>query len=145
MKKRNNLFANIENINGLTNEEISLLFLTPLVQTAWVCGAVSPREKQVIYTAAREESIDERHQFNDIIDEWLNYQPSQLFFEGCLALINNSLEQMTVKERNLKKAKILARCNQVASSAGTKSLMDIDHHISPQETHLLNRLREVLL
>lgn len=145
MKKRNSLFANIENINGLTNEEISLLFLTPLVQTAWVCGAVSPREKQVIYTAAREESIDERHQFNDIINEWLNYQPSQLFFEGCLALINNSLEQMTVKERSLKKAKILERCNQVASSAGTKSLMDINHHISPQETHLLNRLRDVLL
>lgn len=145
MKKRTQIFDNIESIENLTDEEISLLFLTPLVQTAWVCGGISPREKQVIFKAAREESIDERHQFNDIIDEWLSYQPSQFFFEECLSLINSSLEKMTVKERNTIKAKILQRCNQVAASAGGKSLMDINHHISPPETHLLNRLREVLL
>lgn len=145
MKKRNNVFTDVESIDELTEQEKSLLFLTPLIQTAWVCGGVSPREKQVIYKAAREESIDERHQFNDIIDEWLKYQPSQIFFDDCIALINNSLEKMTVKERNLLKTKILQRCNQVAASAGGKSLMDINHHISPNEEHLLNRLREVLI
>ena len=145
MKKRNNVFTDVESIDELTEQEKSLLFLTPLIQTAWVCGGVSPREKQVIYKAAREEAIDERHQFNDIIDEWLKYQPSQIFFDDCIALINNSLEKMTVKERNLLKTKILQRCNQVAASAGGKSLMDINHHISPNEEHLLNRLREVLI
>ncbi|MBX7170477.1 MAG: hypothetical protein K1X72_05925 [Pyrinomonadaceae bacterium] len=145
MKKRNNVFTDVESIDELSEQEKSLLFLTPLIQTAWVCGGVSPREKQVIYKAAREESIDERHQFNDIIDEWLKYQPSQIFFDDCIALINNSLEKMTVKERNLLKTKILQRCNQVAASAGGKSLMDINHHISPNEEHLLNRLREVLI
>lgn len=144
MKKRTKLFANIEEVGQLTDEEISLLFLTPLVQTAWVCGGISPREKHVIYKAAREESIDERHHFNDVIDEWLKYQPSQDFFDDCLALINDSLEKMTVKERNSLKSKILQRCNQVAASAGGKSLMDINHHISLQETHLLNKLREIL-
>lgn len=145
MKKRTEVFANRESIDELTEQEKSLLFLTPLIQTAWVCGGVSPREKQVIYKAAREEAIDERHQFNEIIDEWLKYQPSQTFFDECLALINNSLEKMTVKERNLLKTKILERCNHVAASAGGKSLMDINHHISPNEEHLLNRLREVLI
>lgn len=144
MKKRTKLFTDINEVEKLTDEEISLLFLTPLVQTAWVCSGVSPREKQVIFTAAREESIDERHEFNEIIDEWLKYQPSQQFFAGCLDLINDSLHKMTVKERNSVKTKILERCNQVAASAGGKSLMDINHHISPQETHLLNKLREVL-
>lgn len=145
MKKRTQIFANIDEIGKLSEEEISLLFLTPLVQTAWVCGGVSPREKQVIYKVAREESIDERHQFNDVIDEWLSYQPSQIFFEDCLQLINDSLQKMTVVNRNAVKTKILERCNRVAASAGGKSLMDINHHISPNEAHLLNRLREVLL
>lgn len=145
MKKRNKIFENINNIDDLNAEEISLLYLTPLVQTAWVCGGISPREKQVIFKAAREESIDERHHFNDVIDEWLVYQPSQIFFDDCLALINNSLNKLTVKERILVKSKILNRCDQVALSAGSKSLMDINHHISQDEKHLLNRLREVLL
>lgn len=145
MKKRLELFANLESIDNLTDEEKSLLFLTPLIQTAWVCGGVSPREKQVIFRAAREDSIDERHQFNEVIDEWLKYQPSQTFFDDCLGLINDSLEKMPVKERNTIKTKILERCNEVAASAGGKSLMDINHHISLNETHLLNRLREVLI
>lgn len=144
MKKRTVVFANLESIDDLTEEKKSLLFLTPLIQTAWVCGGVSPREKQIIFKSAREELIDERHQFNEVIDEWLTYQPSQIFFDDCLELINNSLEKMTVRERTSVKTKILERCNQVAASAGSKSLMDINHHISPNETHLLNRLREVL-
>lgn len=144
MKRRNTLFENTESIDILTEEERSLLFLMPLIQTAWACGAVSPREKQVIYTAAREESIDERHEFNNAIDEWLNYQPSQEFFEDCLLLISNHLKQMTVKDRKELKAKILSRCDKVAASAGGKSLMDTNHHISAEERHLLNRLREVL-
>jgi hypothetical protein len=144
MKKRTNLFLNTESTDALTNDEISLLYLMPLIQTAWVCGAVSPREKQVIFSAARLESIDERHEFNNVIDEFLSYQPSQAFFEKCLLLINSGFENMTVKERTKIKETILQRCNQVAASAGEKSPMDTNHAISPEESHLLNRLKEIL-
>jgi hypothetical protein len=144
MKRKTDLFTNVENVDELTQEELSLLYLIPLVQTAWACGAVSPREKQVIYQSARTEQIDEKHQFNDIIHEWLLYQPSQSFFDNCLFLINDSLEKMTVKERQALKTKILQRCNEVAASAGGKSLMDVNHHISDEEKHLLNRLKEFL-
>lgn len=144
MKRKTDLFANVEKVDELTKEELSLLYLTPLVQTAWACGAVSPREKQVIYQSARHEEIDEKHHFNDIIHEWLLYQPSQNFFDNCLFLINDSLEKMTVKERQALKTKILQRCSEVAASAGGKSLMDVNHHISDEERHLLNRLKEFL-
>ncbi|MCU0239763.1 MAG: hypothetical protein MUC29_10000 [Pyrinomonadaceae bacterium] len=144
MKRKTDLFTNVEKVDELTQEELSLLYLIPLVQTAWACGAVSPREKQVIYQSARTEQIDEKHQFNDIIHEWLLYQPSKSFFDNCLFLINDSLEKMTVKERQALKTKILQRCNEVAASAGGKSLMDINHHISDEEKHLLNRLKEFL-
>jgi hypothetical protein len=144
MKKRTNLFLNTESTDALTNDEISLLYLMPLIQTAWVCGAVSPREKQVIFSAARLEAIDELHEFNNAIDEFLIYQPSQSFFEKCLLLINSGFEKMTVKERTKIKTTILQRCRQVAESAGEKSPMDTNHTISPEETHLLNRFKELL-
>jgi hypothetical protein len=144
MKKRTDLFLNTESMDELTNDEISLLYLMPLIQMAWICGAVSPHEKQVIFLAARSEAIDELHEFNNVIDEFLIYQPSQTFFEKCLLLINTGFENMTVKERTKIKSTILQRCNQVAASAGEKSQMDTNHVISPEESHLLNRLKEIL-
>ena len=59
-----------EKINDFTNEqrrageldenEGKLLFLVPLVQVAWAHGAISPRERQLVFEAARAEGIDER-------------------------------------------------------------------------------------
>ncbi len=144
MKKRTNLFLNTESTDELTNDEISLLYLMPLIQMAWICGAVSPREKHVIFSAARLAAIDELHEFNNVIDEFLVYQPSRSFFEKCLLLINTRFENMTVKERTEAKAIILQRCRQVAESAGEKSSMDTNHVVSPEETHLLNRFKEIL-
>ncbi len=144
MKKRNELFQNVETVEELSDEELSLLFLIPLIQTAWVCKAVSPHEKHEIFTAAREEAIDARHEFNDVIDDFFKYQPSQNFFDHCLDLINESLEKMTVKDRTRLKAKLLKRCESVAASAGGRSLMDIDHRISRKEKQLLENLRAFL-
>lgn len=144
MKKRTRIFEDGESVDNLTEEEVSLLHLVPLIQTAWVCNAISKREKQIIYSAARKDSIDERHEFNDIIDEWLSYQPSQKFFDDCLLIISNSFQEMTVKERNSLKSKILGGCNEVAASAGGKSLMDVNHHVSLKEKKLLNKLTEFL-
>jgi hypothetical protein len=144
MKKRTNLYINAESIDELTTDEISLLYLMPLIQMAWVCGAISPHEKQVIFSSARSEGVDELHEFNNVIDEFLTYQPSQAFFEKCLELINSGLDDMTVKERSKIKATILQRCKKVAASAGDRSLMDVDHNISNEEVHLLNRFTEIL-
>lgn len=144
MKRKTELFRDIDAGGELAEEEASLLFLTPLIQTAWVCGAVSPREKQLIFEAAREDGIDERHRFNVVIDEWLSYQPSLQYFDHCLDLINISLDNRTVKERTALKRKMLDRCHKVASSAGDRSLMDVDHGISQVERHFLGRLTEIL-
>jgi hypothetical protein len=144
MKIQNRLFANIQSAFELNPAELSLLYLVPLVQMAWVCEAVSPREKQVIYNAARADLIDERHELNDVIDDFLTYQPGQSFFDECLDLIARSLKEMTVRERNAVRSKILDGCEKVAASAGEKSLMDVNHHISEQESELLKKFREVL-
>ena len=51
---------------------------------------------------------------------------------------------MTVKERVKKRDKLFERCRTVAASAGGKSLMDVNHHISTEEKELLTELEQML-
>jgi len=127
----------------LSEMEPAFLHLMPLVQIAWAHGAISPREKQKIFDAARADQIDERSALNDTLADLLKYQPSQSFFDDCLSLIAENLRQMTVRERIELREKILHRCREVAA-AGEKSLMDLNHHISPEELNLLGWFEEIL-
>ena len=147
MKYRENFFSNeSDNDNSSKNElhKKSMLFLVPLVQTAWAHGAVSPREKQVIFEAAREDGIDETHDFNTELDRWLIYQPSREFFDECLKQIESELRAMTVKKRGEKLEMLLRRCERVAASAGDKSRMDINHAVSVEEKNLLAAIKQTL-
>ncbi|HEX8286894.1 MAG TPA: hypothetical protein VF556_02805 [Pyrinomonadaceae bacterium] len=147
MKYRENFFnsdSTGDHFSTLESDKKSMLFLVPLVQTAWAHGAVSPREKQVIFEAAREEGIDEKHDFNSELDRWLVYQPSQEFFDDCLEQIENEMRAMTVKERGVKLEMLLRRCERVAASAGEKSRMDVNHAVSPEEKNLLAAIKQTL-
>ena len=124
----------------LSEAEMPLLFLVPLVETAWAHGAIARSEKQLIFTAAREEQIDEKHRLNDTLDELLVYQPGQQFFDDSLSLIKSELAAMTVKERESKSAKLIKRCRQIAAAAGGNSVMDVDKFTSPEEREVLARL-----
>ena len=124
----------------LNETEMPLLFLVPLVETAWAHGAIARNEKQLIFAAAREEEIDEKNRLNETLDELLIYQPGRQFFDACLALIKAELTTMTVAERERKSAKIINRCRQVAAAAGGNSTMDVDNFTSPEEREVLTRL-----
>jgi hypothetical protein len=123
----------------LSETEMPLLFLVPLVETAWAHGAIARSEKQLIFEAARVEQIDEKHFLNDALDELLTYQPGQLFFDDCLALIKSRLAAMTVKEREPKLAKIIKRCREIAAAAAGNSPMDLEKSTSPEEREVLTR------
>lgn len=128
----------------LSGAEMSLLFLVPLVETAWAHGAIARNEKHLIFTAAREELIDEKNQLNEALDELLVYQPGQQFFDDCLSLIKSELAAMTVKERDATGSKLINRCRQIAAAAGGNSVMDLDKSISPEERAVLARFASEL-
>ena len=142
MKITIEIFGNFE--RELNKQETVLLFICPLIQTAWECEAISPRERQVIFKSAREDGIDERSDLNNTLNDLLKNQPSQEFFEECLLEIKKRLLEMTVISRKALRARILSRCREVAESAGGKSLMDINHHISDRELDLLANIHDTL-
>jgi len=128
----------------LSAAEMQLLFLIPLVETAWAHGAIARNEKHLIFKAAREEQIDEKHFLNETLDELLVYQPGQQFFDDCLSLIKSELAAMTVKERGATRLKLVSRCRQIAAAAGGNSVMDLDKSVSPEEREVLARLASEL-
>ena len=144
MKRNYKPKKNYDLNSAFGENEMPLLFLVPLVQVAWAHGAISPRERQLIFEAARIEGIDGRDALNDVLADWLLNQPGQKFFNDCLQLINEKLTQMTVKERNQRKASILDYGKRVAAAAGGKSLMDINHDISEEEQATLNEISEMM-
>ena len=128
----------------LSAAEMPLLFLIPLIETAWAHGAIARNEKHLIFTAAREEQIDEKYFLNETLDELLVYQPGQEFFGECLSLIKSELAAMTVKEREKKRSKLISRCWQIAAAAGGNSVMDLDKSVSPEERDVLARIASEL-
>ena len=128
----------------LNEAEMPLLFLIPLVETAWAHGAIARNEKQLIFTAAREERIDEKHFLNETLDELLVYQPGQEFFGECLSLIKSRLAAMTVKDRESKRSKLVERCRKIAAAAGGNSTMDVNNFTSPEEREVLERFAREL-
>ena len=123
---------------------LQLLLLVPLVQTAWAHGAIARREKNLIFEAAREDEIDARSPLNDQLDYWLVYQPSRRFFVDCLDRIMALLQSMTVREREALKTKIINRCRRIAGSAGGNSSMDVSSFISPEEEETLAEIADML-
>lgn len=124
--------------------KLQLLFLVPLVQTAWAHGAIARREKNLIFDAAREDEVDARSPLNDQLDNWLVYQPSRQFFADCLEKIKTVLQLLTVREREELKTKIMNRCRRIAESAGGNSSMDVSSFISPEEEETLVEIAETL-
>jgi len=123
----------------LSDKEMPLLFLVPLIEIAWAHGAIARNEKYLIFTTAREENIDEKNPLNETIEELLLYQPGKQFFDNSLSLIKTELSLMTVKEREQKISQLIKRCRQVAEAAGGNSSMDIEKFTSDEEREVLTR------
>lgn len=135
----------MKNFNRQPEElENELLFLMPLVQTAWAHGAIAAREKHLIFEAAREDGIDERSSLNGHLDDYLVYQPGLNFFDECLSEIAGILQAMTVSERESLKSKIIKRCRNVADSAGGNSAMDVSAFTSAEERATLAQIGEAI-
>lgn len=128
----------------MTENELPLLFLVPLVQTAWAHDAISTREKRVIFDAARNEGVDERSPLNETLGDWLLYQPGKRFFDECLRLIEERLSQMTVKEREAVRKKLYKRCHVVAAASGDARRADVHHFVSREESQLLSDIAEAI-
>lgn len=99
---------------GYDQDTVSLLYLVPLVQVAWLDGSVNQAERNRIRVMAGLQGVRENLSANHKLTEWLDHRPSDEFFNGTACVIRMLLESLPENERKTRKEALIRRCREVA-------------------------------
>jgi hypothetical protein len=103
---------------GYTPETVMLLYLVPLIQTAWAEGSVSDKERDLIVQAARSRGIEAESPADLQLNRWLSQRPSEALFEKTLRAIHAILQARSPEERAASEHDLLSLCMAIASASG---------------------------
>jgi hypothetical protein len=103
---------------GYTPETVMLLYLVPVIQTAWAEGGVSEKERSLILKAARSRGIDEGTPCDQQLNMWLSKRPSDEMFEKTLRAIRTILQAQPAVEREESEKDLLSLATAIASASG---------------------------
>ena len=103
---------------GYTPETVMLLYLVPLIQTAWAEGGVSEKERSLIVKAARSRGIDEGTPCDQQLNMWLSKRPSDEMFEKTLRAIRTILQAQPAAAREASEKDLLSLASAIASASG---------------------------
>jgi hypothetical protein len=103
---------------GYTPETVMLLYLVPLIQTAWAEGSVSGKERALIVQAARSRGIEAGSPADAQLNLWLTERPSEQLFQRTLRVIGTILQARSAEERAASERDLLSLCTAIASASG---------------------------
>lgn len=126
---------------GYSRDTIFLLFLVPVIQVAWIDGAVTEKEREAIIEIARQRGMESDSPSESMLHDWLNNRPSEEFFDRTLSLIRNILETRPKVVRNIRGQTLAHYCNAVASASG--GFLGFGK-ISAAQKELINRIAKNL-
>jgi hypothetical protein len=122
---------------GFTAETIALLELAPLVEIAWADGAVSERQRHLIFQIATREVITEDTPAHDRLVAWLEQRPSDDVFDVSLAAIRAKLDSLEPEVHAMLHRRFVGDCTAVSLAADSALG---DHKISQEEGRVLARI-----
>jgi len=103
---------------GFNHETVRLLYLLPLVQTAWADNRVDPREMALIPDLSRERGILPGSPAERVLTEWLRKRPASELFGDGLELISEILCSRPAEVRRKTTKEIVELCARVAAASG---------------------------
>ena len=103
---------------GYTPETVALLYLVPLIQTAWAEGGVSEKERGLIVKAARSRGITEGAPSDQQLNMWLSQRPSDELFEKTLRAIRTILQAQPAEAREDSEKDLLSLATAIAAASG---------------------------
>ena len=133
---------------GYTHTTVILLHLVPLVELAWIDGAISCTERGHILALARERGITgNTHAYQQLM-AWLDQRPSAEFFEGTWRAIQATFESMAGNQRTAAKNALVETCTEFASascerSGWTSRICAAKRHLLKEIARRLDRESEV--
>jgi hypothetical protein len=103
---------------GYTPETVMMLYLVPVIQTAWAEGGVSPKERDLIVKAARSRGISEGTPCDQQLNMWLTTRPSDEMFEKSLRAIRTILQAQPESAREASETDLLSLATAIAGASG---------------------------
>jgi hypothetical protein len=103
---------------GYTPETVMMLYLVPVIQTAWAEGGVSQKERDLIVKAARSRGITEGTPCDQQLNMWLAVRPSDEMFEKSLRAIRTILQAQPETARDASEKDLLSLATAIASASG---------------------------
>jgi hypothetical protein len=122
---------------GFTAETIALLEFAPLVEIAWADGAVSDRQRDLIFRIATREAITKDTPARDHLAAWLEQRPSNNVFAVSLAAIRAKLDSLGPEVHAMLHRRFMGDCTAVALAADSALG---DNKISLDEGRVLARI-----
>jgi hypothetical protein len=103
---------------GYTPETVMMLYLVPVIQTAWAEGGISQKERDLIVKAARSRGIAEGTPCDQQLNLWLSTRPSDEMFEKSLRAIRTILQAQPENAREASEKDLLSLATAIASASG---------------------------
>ena len=103
---------------GYTPETVMMLYLVPVIQTAWAEGGVTEKERTLIVNAARSRGITEGTPCDQQLTLWLSQRPSDEMFEKSLRAIRTILQAQPKEVREASEKDLLSLATTIASASG---------------------------
>lgn len=103
---------------GYTPETVMMLYLVPVIQTAWAEGGISAKERDLIVRAARSRGITEGTPCDQQLNLWLSTRPSDEMFEKSLRAIRTILQAQPESARETSEKDLLSLATAIAAASG---------------------------
>ena len=131
---------------GLTVETAPALFLTPLVQVAWVDGSVSNQEFEAVLRLAQQRGIEPDSAVAGQLAAWLQDRPSDAVFDAGLEVIKYGFAVLPEGEREDRIKKVVEACHEVASvsGGGLAKVLGLASSVSAIEASMLDTINGTL-
>lgn len=127
---------------GFDLETAGLLYLVPLIQTAWSDDDISEKERRMLLEIAALHGIKTGTAPHGRLTAWLTERPSDQFFGVSLRAIKAILGDRPLEEARLMGQDLVSYCTRIASASG--GFLGLVSRISPEEEALLAQLAREL-
>ena len=131
---------------GVTAETAPALLLAPLVQVAWVDGAVSQSEKETVLRIADDRGIEAGSPAYNQLADWLQRRPSDAVFDTAVEVIHYGLDVLPPEEKEERIKRIVHACHEVAEASGGGLLkaLGLGSGVSGREASMLDTITSTL-
>ena len=125
---------------GFTGETVILLPLVPVVELAWAEGGITPAERHLLVSLARNRGITEGSAADRQLTVWMADRPAPVVFAKAGRLISALLSsESSAVSHGLTVEQLVHYCEQIASASGGILGLPI-RAVSLEERNLLTRI-----